>query len=405
MNETKSTTSPAPRNFLWWCAGAVPDVLRLYPSEKAKYEGIGGAVLTTGVLAFFSGFYAVYTTLAGGSYAALISIVFGLLWGLAIFNLDRYIVASLRKSSEPGVQWRQRLRETWLPALPRVGLAVLIAITLSKPLELRLFQNAIDAQAAINQDQAVTEKRAGLIASSTLGNLDAELQTATAALAAGEARAQTLEDEFHKEADGTGGSQRYGYSEVARLKEAAAVEARQQVTVLQERVQQIQAEHDGVAAQIDQQVDAFRAGLGDDFLTRMRALSDLAASSNAVWWISTFVVLLLVGIEITPVIVKLLSPIGPYDVKLDAMNSVENWQAVLKRDTTNRILAHHYGHIETAERQSNDVLLETHTTVAAEDIQRRAAQWKGSRTAGSPATVQQLVDDVRAGALTERTAF
>jgi len=54
-------------NFLWWCAGAVPDTLRSYPTEKAKYEGIGGAVLTTGVLAFFSGFYAIYTTVAAGS--------------------------------------------------------------------------------------------------------------------------------------------------------------------------------------------------------------------------------------------------------------------------------------------------------------------------------------------------
>ena len=57
-------------SFLWWCAGVVPDTLRLYPSEKAKYEGIGGAVLTTGVLAFLSGFYAIYTTLAGGPNAA-----------------------------------------------------------------------------------------------------------------------------------------------------------------------------------------------------------------------------------------------------------------------------------------------------------------------------------------------
>ena len=62
MNNAKNDAPPAARNFLWWCAGVVPEVLRMYPSEKAKYEGIGGAVLATGVLAFFSGFYAVYTT-------------------------------------------------------------------------------------------------------------------------------------------------------------------------------------------------------------------------------------------------------------------------------------------------------------------------------------------------------
>jgi hypothetical protein len=303
------------------------------------------------------------------------------------------------------VRWRQRLRETWLPALPRVALAVLIGITLSKPLELRLFQNAIAGQAAINQEQAVSTKRAGLIQSSPLGELDTELKQINEAVASSDARAQALEDEFHREADGTGGSRRYGYSEVARVKEAAAVEARKEVAALQERLRLVQTERDQVDAQINQQVAAFRTGLNDDFLTKMRALSDLAASSNAVWWISTFVVLLIIGVEITPVVVKLLSPIGPYDVKLDAMNNVENNEALLKRDTTNRILANHYSNIDTAERQSDDALLDAHTVLGGDEIRRKVSQWKDAKAAGSPATVQQLLDEIRTEVLTERTAF
>jgi hypothetical protein len=405
MNNAKNDAAPARRNFLWWCAGVVPEVLSKYPTEKAKYEGIGGAVLTTGVLAFFSGFYAIYSTLASGSYAVLISIAFGLLWGIAIFNLDRYIVSSLRKPTNPEVRWRQRIRETWFPALPRIALAVLIGITLSKPLELRLFQNAIAGQAAINQEKSVQEKRAGLIESSSLATLDAELKTIGAEVASGETRAQTLEDEFHKEADGTGGSRRYGYSEVARVKQEAAVQARQQVTALQERLRQVQEERDRVEAQITEQVSTFRSGLNNDFLTNMKALSDLTASSTAVWWISTFVVLLIVGVEITPVIVKLLSPIGPYDLKLDAMNSVENNEALLKRDTTNRILAHHWGHIETVERHADDVLMDIRTTLADDELHRKVNQWKGARASGSAATAQQLLDEVRAEILTERAAL
>ena len=405
MNNAKTETVPAYRRFLWWCAGVVPEVLRMYPTERAKYEGIGGAVLTTGVLAFFSGFYAIYTTLAGGSYAILISIAFGVLWGLAIFNLDRYIVSSLRKPTDPNVRWRQRLRETWLPALPRIGLAVLIGITVSKPLELRLFHNAIAGQAAINQERAVTEKREGLINSSSLGVLDAEVTRMSAEVAAGETRAQALEDEFHKEADGTGGSRRYGYSEVARVKQEAAVQARQQVTALQERLGEVQSERDRVDAQINSEVAAFRAGLADDFLTRMRALSDLAASSNAVWWISAFVVFLIIGVEITPVVVKLLSPIGPYDIKLDAMNNVETTEALTRRDTTNRILVYHYGHVETVERHADDVLMDLHTNLADDELHRKVNQWKGARAEGSPATVQQLVDEVRAEILTQRAAL
>jgi hypothetical protein len=137
----------------------------------------------------------------------------------------------------------------------------------------------------------------------------------------------------------------------------------------------------------------------------MKALSDLTASSTAVWWISTFVVLLIVGVEITPVIVKLLSPIGPYDLKLDAMNSVENNEALLKRDTTNRILAHHWGHIETVERHADDVLMDIRTTLADDELHRKVNQWKGARASGSAATAQQLLDEVRAEILTERAAL
>jgi Domain of unknown function (DUF4407) len=395
---------PAKRNFLWWCAGVVPELLRLYPSEKAKYEGIGGAVLTTGVLAFFSGFYAIYTTLATGNYAILISVVFGVLWALAIFNLDRYIVASLRKKTNPGVRWTQRLRETWVPALPRLGLAILIGITLSKPLELRLFQNAIAGQAAINRDQAVTAKRASLMQSSTLGALDADLTTIGQETARAEARAQLLEDDFRQEADGTGGSRRYGYSEVARVKEAAAVQARQQVTEAQQRLRQIQSDRDKAGAQINQELEVFRQNLGDDFLTKMKALSDLSAGSSAVWWISMFVVFLLVGVEITPVLVKLISPIGPYDVKLDALNNVETNETLLKRDTTNRIIAHQYGHIETAELHANDTLMDIRTKLADEALHRKASQWQDAGTTGTNITVQQFMNDVRTEILTERNA-
>jgi hypothetical protein len=372
MENPDHNAVPAKRNFLWWCAGVVPELLWLYPTEKAKYEGIGGAVLTTGVLAFFSGFYAIYTTLAAGNYAIPISVVFGVHWGLAIFNLDRYIVSSLRKTTSPGVRWTQRLRETWVPALPRLGLAVLIGFTLSKPLELRLFQNAIAGQAAINRDQAVTAKRASLSQSSTLGALDADLAAIDREIVRAEARAQLLEDDFRQEADGTGGSRRYGYSEVARVKEAAAVQARRQVTALQQRLRQIQSDRDIASAQINRELEVFRQNIGDDFLTKMKALSDLSAGSSAVWWISMFVVFLIVGVEITPVLVKILSPLGPYDVKLDAMNDVETNEALLKRDTTNRIIAHQYLQIESAGKAETSI------------------------------TVQQFMKDVRTQILTER---
>lgn len=375
MKDQKDVPNALTR-FLWWSAGVVPDTLRAYPAEKAKYEGIGGAVLATGVLAFFSGFYALYSTLASGPYGVIVSVLFGIVWALTIFNLDRFIVSSLRKPTDPSARWPQRLRETWLPTLPRLGLAILIGITISKPLELRLFQNAIASQAAIDRDLEVTAKRSGAIQSTPLASLEAEEKTLSEDVTRSEARAQNLEDDFRQEADGTGGSRRYGYSEVARLKESEAVAARQQVRDLQQHLQQVQIERANVNAGIDRRVEDFRESQRDDFLTKMRALAELSASSSAVWWISSFIVFLLAGIEITPVLVKLLSPIGSYDVKLDAMYSVDTTEARLKRDTTNRVLAYHYGTVETEAHQAD----------------------------GTDTTLRQFIDDVQAEILGRRTA-
>jgi hypothetical protein len=395
-------------NFLWWCAGTVPEALRLYPTEKAKYEGIGGAVLTTGVLAFFSGFYAIYTTIATGPVGTVVAIGFGVIWGLAIFNLDRYIVSSLRKPTDSAIRWRQRLAATWLPALPRLGLAILIGITVSKPLELRLFHGAIESQAAINRDREVRAKRASLTESTRLNELRSEWSSLNDEIVSSENRARLVEDDFRQEADGTGGSRRYGYSEVARLKESAAIQSHQQAAEvrarLEGRTRQLQAEMDRLNAEIEPQVAAFRQSLTGDFLTEMTALSDLSSASTSVWWISAFVTFLIVGIEITPVLVKLLTPVGPYDVKLDALNSVETNESILRRDTATRIANHHYSLVEKAERQADDEFLDIRTTLASGELGRKGEQWKKTRAEDTGVTMEQLVSEVRAEILTLRNS-
>ncbi len=395
-------------NFLWWCAGGVPELLQPYPTEKAKYEGIGGAVLATGVLAFFSGFFAIYSTLASGPYSAAIAATFAILWALAIFNLDRYIVSSLKKPTDPSATWRQRAQQTWIPALPRLGLAILIGITLSKPLELRLFHNAVASQASINQDQAAATKRASLTASSNLGQISLDLTHLASQVEAAEAQARAIEDDFRKEADGTGGSRRYGYSEVARIKEAAALDSRRRAselkTSLQSRMDQFQKERDAVNSSIDSQVLAYRQSLAEDFLSNMTALSDLTAKSSSAWWISTFVTLLLIALEIAPVIVKLLSPIGPYDVKVEAINTAETHESLLQRDTRMRIATHHYGHVETAERQADDTFLDIRSALADEDLHEKARKWRAANAAGSSVSLSQLVADVRRDTFTERSS-
>jgi hypothetical protein len=242
---------------------------------------------------------------------------------------------------------------------------------------------------------------------SRLSEIQAESNQLAADLTAAEDRARFLEDEFRKESDGTGGSLRYGYSEVARVKQAAAIQARQAATQLSAdtaaRAKLLQTEADDTASAIDRQLEDFRKSLTADFLTKMAALSDLSANSPSIWWISAFVTFLLIGIEITPVLVKVLSPIGPYDLKLDALKSVETHEMLLKRDTAIQIATHHYELVEKAERQADDQFFNIRTSIAEDGLHRKAGQWKTEREAGAALSMDQLVGEIRKEIFTLRS--
>lgn len=88
------------QRFFWICSGTPVHFIEKYSTEHSKYLGIGATIVFTALFAGLSGGYALYFVFAGNPYAPLWSVLFGLLWGLAIFNLDRYIVSSISKTSK-----------------------------------------------------------------------------------------------------------------------------------------------------------------------------------------------------------------------------------------------------------------------------------------------------------------
>jgi hypothetical protein len=64
MSKTSHYISPKPtkiEKFLWWCCGADKQLLqRSTYADYAKYSGLGGIVLGTGVLAFLGMSFAMY---------------------------------------------------------------------------------------------------------------------------------------------------------------------------------------------------------------------------------------------------------------------------------------------------------------------------------------------------------
>jgi hypothetical protein len=134
------------KRFLFVCSGASSSVL-MRPEcavEHSKYANIGALILITSVLATPSGVYAAYISLR----SVLISIVVGLLWGVFVFSLDRYLVMTAKRDIHTdGSRW-ERFGRAFLSLLPRFFLMIFLGSVIAVPLELRLLQREIDAQVA-----------------------------------------------------------------------------------------------------------------------------------------------------------------------------------------------------------------------------------------------------------------
>lgn len=150
--------------FLWWCAGADEHFLKISPmQDRVKYAGIGGIVLCTGLLAAFSGGYA-FNTIFGPkgdaiddlvlSIGTIIgSILFGCVWGLIIFNLDRFIVSSTGKGDGTDkITWKEVGQ-----ALPRIVIALILGFAISAPLEIKILESEINSELSKYQKE-YTEK-------------------------------------------------------------------------------------------------------------------------------------------------------------------------------------------------------------------------------------------------------
>lgn len=121
--------------FLLSVAGANRAVLEHAPRDHVKQTALGGTLLTTAALAAVASALALWMALDVPVWGAVAG---GLVWGVAILNLDRWLVVSTP---------RQRTRMGTLSmALPRVLLALVIGLVISTPLTLQIFKAEIDAE-------------------------------------------------------------------------------------------------------------------------------------------------------------------------------------------------------------------------------------------------------------------
>lgn len=308
--------------FFWFCSGAHISTLEKHPTEHNKYIGIGATIFFTGLFAALSGGYAMYFVFKGDTAAVLFAIFFGLIWGLAIFNMDRYIVSSINKSSSTNKQLLQ--------ATPRILLAIMIGIVISRPLELKIFDKEIKERLKVsylnNQRSKIDTLNLAFenkykIEIDKLNEAKAERDSLTSAI---KADRQKLNFEiFGNKTTETSGVM--GYGPYAKRKEAELRQREQNLDTLTADVRAMEKFVDG-RKQFDglmteklytgKQLDSLTSIAG--FADRNWALGQLSFNTDGTRDLNTslavtFIGLLFIFFECLPVFVKLMSSSGPYD--------------------------------------------------------------------------------------------
>lgn len=318
------------KRFFILCSGADNVLLDgCSPGEQTKYAGIGATVFFTAVMAFIAAAYALFTVFDN----VLLAIGFGFVWGLLIFNLDRFIVSTIRK--------RDSFLDEFLQATPRLILAVIIAIVISKPLELKTFEKEID-QVLLKQKNDLTLANQNQIADQftpAVAKIDSEINTLKTEIDTQEANVNALYETFIAEAEGRAGTEIVGkgpvYKEKREKHDAALSELAQLKTTNNQKIELLEAQKGQLALDYQNKLTESQPIIDnfDGLMARVDALDALP------WLPSFFIFLLFLAIETTPIFAKLISPKGEYDLKLaDAEGELKSW-ATQKANQRNKLVA------------------------------------------------------------------
>ena len=294
-------------SFFWFCSGADTEILKKCPTETAKYTGIGATVFFTGVFALLSASYALFTVFDN----VFSAIMFGLVWGLMIFNLDRFIVSSMRKEGRPAREFAM--------AIPRLVLAILISVVIARPLELKIFEKEIAPELVVMEQEKYATQEAQLMSRFIpyQDSLRAQVAVLKNEITEKAATRDGLLKIAQEEADGTGGSRRRNLGPIYKVKKADADRAEQELIDLtlrnQERIASIESMLSESIADMKGELNSLERSRMNGPAARMEALDRITGDSDAILAAHWFILLLFIAIETAPVFVKLISPKGPYD--------------------------------------------------------------------------------------------
>lgn len=433
------------QRFFLLCSGANKQIIYQCPTEWNKYSGIGATIFFTGILASISGGYALYTIFRDTEHALIYAILFGILWGFVILNLDRFIVSSIKKEGN--------FRRELLFSLPRFILAIIISVVIAKPLEVRLFDSRIqqqileDKRSKLEEEKLAIDKLNDLTAlkntlyeensalqkldsiklgdptsegfRNLIGERDAELIEAGKVAERNNPRIADYNAKINQVRNNTENYiervdsatskliRRLTQQAIREINDLASTRneliremkiARQRVLDLDAEIQKQRDDHKAaITKQIDdkrveiqqtvqkkykadstasdqfqESVEVKRKSYTNNFITQLEALSNLTSSQSTMRWTSWLIMLLFIVIEISPVLVKLISAKGPYD---DTVSFAEQTKVLEEEKKLEELKADIEAHVESA-RKAAQLSGATYIVTKEEELKIQLSQNK-----------------------------
>lgn len=289
-------------NFLLFCSGVSRKVLDKCPeSEGIKHRSIGASILFTAILAMVSSHFA-FSLIFESSVTILFLSFF---WGLILFNLDRYIISTLRK--------KDNLLRELMQVSPRLILSMGIALVIAKPLELQIFKSEIEQALYVDLRTNIALMENDLLQKT--GKADGERKELNEELRGFFEMKEQYYQEYKCECDGTCGTGKAGDGRECTRKKKK----------YDDFIQEYQSKEASIGAALlavelqkkrdfenfEQEKVLLKANFSYGLLARIKALNVLGG------WETWTVTLLILLIEIAPVLTKLATAKGPYDALLE----------------------------------------------------------------------------------------
>ncbi len=339
QNEEQPPKGGCVNEFLWRCAGVDVKILRKCSSDHAKYSGMGGTILATAVFAALSGGYAFFVIFKSIAVASIL----GLIWGMVILNIDRFMVSSMFSDGKSSISLKEIAG-----ALPRICIAFILAIVISNPLELRIFEREINYE--IEQLKNSMSRDAKLIAlSNELDELKYDLNKISASK-------QNLENKDSEEI--------LQIEEQMANRNVEIKEKEQEIEIYKKQQIAVADNYDGYAA-------------------RLEAFEIVRDKKREVNMAAILIMVLFIVIEIAPTIFKLMIPAGPYDDMLAAeKHRLKLLSEKLITDTNTEIALSNHVAKESSQRRleleiANNEKINNMINEARFDVMSRAVnRWK-----------------------------